>query len=125
MLCQRRKGATRRPTPRTSIKILEPRWNPQTGKLDFQKAEHPYTPVGSVWDPYTGQRCEGNASCVPICPVQAKYNALKTLKSALHNIEEHGGKGGITIIAQAVASNIEFDSEGRVKRIRYRRYFKQ
>jgi choline dehydrogenase-like flavoprotein len=116
----------RNSTPDASYKYknLEPQWDSRTGKIIFQKAEHPYTPVGSVWDPYTGQRCEGNASCVPICPVQAKYNALKTLKSALHDIEEHGGKGSITIIAQAVASNIEFDSEGRVKRIRYRRYSK-
>ena len=27
-----------------------------------------------------GQRCEGNASCIPICPVNAKYNALRTLE---------------------------------------------
>jgi choline dehydrogenase-like flavoprotein len=117
----------RNSTPDASYKYkdLEPRWDPQTGKLVFQKADHPYTPVGSVWDPYTGQRCEGNASCVPICPVQAKYNALKTLKSALHQIEEHGGTGRVQIITQAVASKIEYDSEGRVQRLHYRRYFKQ
>ena len=26
-----------------------------------------------------GQRCQGNSSCLPLCPVQAKYSALKTL----------------------------------------------
>ena len=50
-------------------------------KLVMPKTRVPYQVVGSVWDPYTGERCEGNASCVPICPVQAKYNALKTLKN--------------------------------------------
>ena len=30
-----------------------------------------------------GERCQGNINCVPICPVQAKYNAGKTLAKAL------------------------------------------
>jgi choline dehydrogenase-like flavoprotein len=116
----------RNSTPDASYKYknLEPRWDARAGRLVFQKSDQPYAPVGSTWDPYTGQRCEGNASCVPICPVQAKYNAQKTLKSALHNLEEHGGAGSITVIAQAVASRIDFDSEGRVRSIRYHRYFK-
>ena len=117
-------GRNSTPNAGYKYKELEPRWDSQAGRLVFRKADHPYSPVGSVWDPYTGQRCEGNASCVPICPVQAKYNALKTLKSAFHNLEEHGGTGQITVVAQAVASKIEYDSEGRVERIHYRRYFK-
>jgi len=28
----------------------------------------------------SGQRCEGNASCIPICPVNAKYSALRTYR---------------------------------------------
>ena len=32
-------------------------------------------------DPESGQRCEGNSACTPICPVQAKYNANKTLNA--------------------------------------------
>ncbi|AZA64703.1 hypothetical protein EG345_08255 [Chryseobacterium carnipullorum] len=69
--------------------------NPKYGKTKIIKAETQssgyklvldrsekveYKALGSVWNPYMGERCEGNASCVPICPVQAKYNALKTLK---------------------------------------------
>lgn len=116
----------RNSTPEAAYKYkhLEPRWDAQAGRLVFGPADHAYTPVGSVWDPYTGQRCEGNASCVPICPVQAKYNALKTLKSAFHNLAEHGGEGAIDVITQAVASKVEFDAEGRVTAIRYRRYAK-
>lgn len=83
--------------------------------LDDVQAEEGYQPVGSTWDPYTGERCEGNSSCVPICPVQAKYNALKTLKSAK--------KGNVDIITQAVASKIEVDSDsGRITAIIYKRY---
>ena len=75
-------------------------WIPGKQKLEFIQAHKRdiYQPAGSLWDPYTGQRCEGNASCVPICPVQAKYNALKTLKrSDLANL---------TIKTQAVASKL-------------------
>jgi choline dehydrogenase-like flavoprotein len=42
-----------------------------------------YEPVGAVGAPHRGLRCEGNSSCIPICPVQAKYNALKTLTQAV------------------------------------------
>ncbi|MFI6037751.1 GMC oxidoreductase [Streptomyces sp. NPDC051315] len=38
-----------------------------------------YEVVGAVGDTGRGQRCEGNSSCVPICPSQARYSALKTL----------------------------------------------
>jgi len=68
-----------------------------------------------VGGPYTGQRCEGNASCIPICPVQAKYNARKTLADALDLRAE--------LVTQAVASKIEIDpASGRVKGISYKRY---
>jgi choline dehydrogenase-like flavoprotein len=39
----------------------------------------PYEPVGAAGAPHEGLRCEGNSSCIPICPVQAKWNAGKTL----------------------------------------------
>ena len=74
-----------------------------------------YTPVGATFDSEQGQRCEGNANCVPICPVQAKYNALKSLLSAKQD--------NLTVINQAVASKIEIDPEsGRVTGITYKAY---
>ncbi|MEE4174401.1 MAG: GMC family oxidoreductase [Xanthomonadales bacterium] len=44
----------------------------------------PYVPVGnpSTRGVGLGDRCEGNSSCIPICPVQAKYNAGKSLAVA-------------------------------------------
>ena len=92
-------------------------WNKSKGKLEFIPAHGAtYTPVGSLWDPNVGQRCEGNSSCVPICPVQAKYNALKTLKKAYETKL-------LTIKAQAVASTVILDDEtNSVAGIRYKRY---
>ncbi|MGO4291257.1 GMC family oxidoreductase [Chitinophaga sp. RAB17] len=68
-----------------------------------KKDKYQYMPVGAVWDPNTGQRCEGNASCVPICPVQAKYNALKSLAKA--------DESKLTIKTQAVASRVLYDKK--------------
>ncbi len=63
-----------------------------------------------------GQRCQGNANCVPICPVQAKYDARRTLVKALR-------KGNVHLLSQAVASKVEIDSEtGNVTGIRYKHY---
>lgn len=93
-----------------------PRWDPRSKKLKLQPSELSYEPVGATWDPYTGQRCEGNASCVPICPVQAKYNALKTLKSARREL--------VHIITQAVATKVEIDTDsGQVTGIVYKKYY--
>ena len=40
-----------------------------------------YVPVGAVsaHQAEMGERCQGNANCTPICPVQAKYDGRKTL----------------------------------------------
>ena len=55
-----------------------------------------YTPVGAVGNPDVGQRCEGNAACIPICPVQAKYSALKTIAALLDSpyftLDRTGGR---------------------------------
>ncbi|KIQ64730.1 hypothetical protein TR51_11175 [Kitasatospora griseola] len=37
----------------------------------------PYRPSSAVGLPNYGERCVGNASCVPICPVQAKSHPLR------------------------------------------------
>ena len=58
-------------------------WDADRKQLVLARYDTPkgFEPAGATWDSDTGERCEGNASCVPICPVQAKYNAQKTLKS--------------------------------------------
>ena len=77
-----------------------------------------YKPVGSLWDSTVGVRCEGNSNCVPICPVQAKYNALKTLAAAVRDHPER-----LTIAPKSVASNIDIDPDsGRVTGITYKQY---
>ena len=82
-----------------------------------------YVPVGAVdarggGQPMmldVGQRCQGNTACTPICPVQAKYNAGRSLAQA--------DPGHLRILAQAVASKIHLDAvSGAVQSIEYQRY---
>ena len=85
-----------------------------------------YQVVGAVGNPEQGQRCEGNSSCVPICPVQAKYSALKTLYDLQRRHPATAGPAGqrssVRIVSQAVASRVLLDEHGRVSGIAYRAY---
>lgn len=63
-----------------------------------------------------GQRCQGNANCIPICPVQAKYDARRTLLTIAK--EDH-----VDFIAQTVASKVAIDTAtGNVTAIHYKHY---
>lgn len=86
-----------------------------------------YKALGAVWNPYQGERCEGNASCVPICPVQAKYNALKTLKKALYKVNKNQNlqrNHNIQIQAQSVVYKLSVDVEDqeKISKVHIRRY---
>lgn len=66
---------------------------------------------------WRGQRCEGNSSCIPICPVQAKYSALKTLGTTLRT-----NPGTLSIRTQSVATRLETDENGYITGVVYKRY---
>lgn len=75
-----------------------------------------YQPVGAVGNNDLGQRCEGNSACVPICPVQAKYNALKTLKKATST-------GKVKVLSQAVVTELTYDAaNGHITGVKFKRY---
>lgn len=77
---------------------------------------HGYETVSAVGNPYSGQRCQGNSSCSPLCPVQAKYNAMKTLSAAMAH-------GKLEVRTRCVASVLNIDSEtGRITGVEYKRY---
>lgn len=74
-----------------------------------------YSPVGAVGNPGTGQRCQGNSACVPICPVQAKYSALKSLDAAV-------ATGRVDLVTQAVVHAVRTGPEGRAEALVYKAY---
>ena len=87
------------------------------GVDDYREGDR-FDPDGltSVHPVEYGERCQGNANCVPICPVQAKYDARKTLGKAF-NTER------VDILPQAVASKIEINPENnRVTAVHFKCY---
>ncbi|KAB8141392.1 GMC family oxidoreductase [Chloroflexia bacterium SDU3-3] len=76
-----------------------------------------YRPLGAVSTSQVeaGERCQGNNNCVPICPVQAKYYAGKTMAQALLG-------GDVKVLTQAVASRVVLDADGRVSHIEIKQY---
>ena len=72
------------------------------------------TPQARNSQPYQNRPvCCGSSSCIPICPVQAKYDATVHLTQA--------ERRGAEVIEQAIASAVEIGADGRVIGIRYKR----
>ncbi len=65
------------------------------------RTKQPYRPQGAPYDPRSGQRCEGNSACVPICPAMAKYNALRSL----YTIDRKAAKR-LQILTQTIATQV-------------------
>lgn len=74
-----------------------------------------YVPVNGVGMDEVGSRCQGNSSCTPLCPVQAKYNALKTMTVAIRH--------GVEVRSRSVACELIVASDStRIAGVRYKRY---
>lgn len=75
------------------------------------------TPAGRNSQPYQSRpTCAGNTNCIPICPIQAKYDPSVTLKAALNT-------GNVTIWSRTVACHVTLDDENdQVTGIDYLQY---
>lgn len=63
------------------------------------------TPAGRNSEPYDDRRvCAGNTNCIPICPIQAKWDPTVTLGKALDT-------GNVTVSYQSVAYNVAVDGD--------------
>jgi len=77
------------------------------------------TPAARNSEPYRNRRaCAGNTNCIPICPIQAKYDPTVTLSDARNT-------GNVTIEYHSVVSNIALESnkpDALVKHVDYIKY---
>jgi choline dehydrogenase-like flavoprotein len=74
-------------------------------------------PAARNSQPYRNRRaCAGNTNCIPICPIQAKYDPTITLNEATNR--------GAKLIDHAVASEIIVENE-RVSQIKFIKYEKE
>jgi choline dehydrogenase-like flavoprotein len=75
-----------------------------------------YQVLSSIGNRDAGNRCQGNSNCLPLCPVQAKYSALKTI-----NVAKLTGR--LEVRSQSVASRLVIDSgTGRITGVEYKLY---
>ena len=76
------------------------------------------TPAARNSQPYQNRRaCAGNTNCIPICPIQAKYDPTITLNDALNT-------GNVEFMERTVASEVVVGPNQRVSQINYIRYEK-
>jgi choline dehydrogenase-like flavoprotein len=86
--------------------------------LDDVKWAVTSTPAARNSQPYQNRRvCAGNTNCIPICPIQAKYDPSVTIAEALRT-------GRVDIMYKTVASHVSLDANGRVNGIDFIRYDK-
>lgn len=72
--------------------------------------------VSSITPIQYGERCQGNGNCVPICPAQAKYDARRTLATALQT-------GKVYVLSKAVVFRVNIDPEnGQVTSVEFKNY---
>jgi len=80
------------------------------------------TPAARNSEPYQGRRaCAGNTNCIPICPIQAKYDPSVTLNAALNTVDANGERN-VTLWPQTVAVNVAVNEYGEVGGIDYVQY---
>jgi choline dehydrogenase-like flavoprotein len=73
-------------------------------------------PAARNSQPYKNRRaCAGNTNCIPICPIQAKYDPTITLNDAVET-------GHVKILDRHVASEIVVGENGRISQINFIRY---
>jgi len=74
------------------------------------------TPAARNSQPYQSRRvCAGNTNCIPICPIQAKYDPSVTLADALRS-------GNVKIMYKSVATKVLVDGNGKITGIDFVRY---
>jgi choline dehydrogenase-like flavoprotein len=112
--------------PRIPPSVLDTRVGDALAKLTddetkFLEMDKPVTeikvrslPAARNSQPYRNRRaCAGNTNCIPICPIQAKYDPTITLNEATNK--------GATIVDHAVANEI-IVKDGIVDQINFIRY---
>jgi len=72
------------------------------------------TPQARNSRPYDNRpTCCGSGSCIPICPIQAKYDATSHVAKA--------ERAGATLVAEAIVSQVEVGPDGRIAALRVKR----
>jgi len=84
--------------------------------IDGQTLKVRSTPAARNSQPYQQRRvCAGNTNCIPICPIQAKYDPTMTLRDAQ-------ASGNVEFCYQTVAKRLIVGENERVSLVEYLQY---
>jgi glucose dehydrogenase len=73
------------------------------------------TPQARNSKDYDGRpSCKGNSNCIPLCPIQAKYDATVHLKKAIAH--------GVKLRMGCVVTQLETDATGRITTVNYKNW---
>jgi choline dehydrogenase-like flavoprotein len=82
--------------------------------VDGQSVRVLATPAARNSEPYQGRPpCAGNASCIPICPIGAKYDGYVHVEKALHTKK-------VKLIPRAVATRLVVGASKKIDTVEYR-----
>jgi glucose dehydrogenase len=100
--------------------LLDRTFRAKNTEVRMEDDDHPLsvkqTPAARNSQPNGNRRaCAGNTNCIPICPIQAKYDPTITLNEA-------GDTGHVDIWYRTVASEIVVGENGRIAAIKYIQY---
>ncbi len=85
-------------------------------QFDRQDLEMTCTPQGRNSEYRDGRpACQGNSSCIPICPIQAKYDATVTLRDA-------ESTNLVTTLTKAVVTDLEVGPNGLITGVNFLQY---
>ncbi|MFT3765427.1 MAG: GMC family oxidoreductase [Minicystis sp.] len=104
-------------TPRGRVRVVRYADHPEAGQHGRPAGAIQAGERGNAraYFEHIGERCEGNSSCIPICPVQAKYNPIKTMAWALRT-------GNVEVWPQHVVTRVLFGADGNVTGLEYKHY---
>jgi choline dehydrogenase-like flavoprotein len=109
------------PMPKIPPSLVDSAVAKGLGKFTFDGVELAVTntPAARNSQPYQNRRaCAGNTNCIPICPIQAKYDPSVTLNEATRT-------GNVNVMYRTVASEIVLEPDlRRVKEIKFIEYKK-
>lgn len=106
------RGGAPYPMPAAPLSVLDLFAKRATEAAGLRFAAFPQ--ARNTQDGYQGRpACCGNNTCVPICPVQAKYDAMTHVELA--------EAAGARVLADCVVYDVEARADGKISRLRFKR----
>lgn len=92
------------PMPGIVSSLVDQQYEQAVSDMVYDNIQLSVTPTPQGRNSLPGERrqCAGNTNCIPICPIQAKYDATVTLGRALQT-------GNVDVFYRHVATNVQVD----------------